>query len=64
MIGGARKIDMQRLRHMKSQGLSSSQIAQRMGVTIGAIHHAVRRLESPPCEVLGGKNNFKKSVDV
>lgn len=38
-----RKLDPLKVRKLKSQGLSNAQIAQRLGVTQGAIYHVLRK---------------------
>jgi transposase len=38
-----RKLDPQKVVKLKQQGLSNSQIAQRLGVTQGAIYHVLRK---------------------
>lgn len=40
-----RKLDPLKVRKLKSQGLTNTQIAQRLGVTQGAIYHVLRKLE-------------------
>jgi len=42
-----RKLDPMKVLKLKRQGLSNSQIAQRLGVTQGAIYHVLRKLN--PC---------------
>lgn len=42
-----RKLDPVKVLKLKRQGLSNSQIAQRLGVTQGAIYHVLRKLN--PC---------------
>ncbi len=37
------KLDPLKVRKLKGQGLSNSQIAQRLGVTQGAIYHVLRK---------------------
>jgi DNA-binding NarL/FixJ family response regulator len=43
-----RKLDPGKVLKLKRQGLSNAQIAQRLGVTQGAIYHALRKLN--PCQ--------------
>jgi len=43
-----RKLDPMKVLKLKRQGLSNSQIAQRLGVTQGAIYHVLRKLN--PCQ--------------
>ncbi len=38
-----RKLDPQKVLKLKQQGLSNNQIAQRLGVTQGAVYHALRK---------------------
>ena len=39
-------IDEKRLAQLQAQGLKNHTIAQRMGVTQGAIYHALRRIKA------------------
>jgi transposase len=41
-----RKLDPLKVRKLKAQGLTNTQIAQRLGVTQGAIYHVLRKLEA------------------
>lgn len=41
-----RKLDPLKVRKLKSQGLTNTQIAQRLGVTQGAIYHVLRKLDA------------------
>jgi transposase len=41
-----RKLDPQKVRKLKQQGLTNTQIAQRLGVTQGAIYHVLRKLDT------------------
>ncbi len=41
-----RKLDPLKVRKLKGQGLSNSQIAQRLGVTQGAIYHVLRKSDA------------------
>ncbi|MHB8742463.1 MAG: winged helix-turn-helix domain-containing protein [Sulfuricaulis sp.] len=41
-----RKLDPVRVWQLKERGLSNSQIAQRLGVTQGAVYHIVRKKDS------------------
>ena len=45
-----RKLDALKVLKLKQQGLSNSQIAQRLGVTQGAIYHVLRKLSVPLME--------------
>jgi len=38
-----RKLDSQKVLKLKQQGLSNNQIAQRLGVTQGAVYHVLRK---------------------
>jgi transposase len=38
-----RKLDPLKVRKLKAQGLTNTQIAQRLGVTQGAIYHVLRK---------------------
>ncbi len=38
-----RKLNPQKVLKLKQQGLSNNQIAQRLGVTQGAVYHALRK---------------------
>jgi predicted XRE-type DNA-binding protein len=38
-----RKLDPQKVLKLKQQGLSNSQIAERLGVTQGAVYHVLRK---------------------
>jgi len=40
-----RKLDPLKVRKLKGQGLSNAQIAQRLGVTQGAIYHVLRKVD-------------------
>lgn len=40
-----RKLDPLKVRKLKSQGLTNTQIALRLGVTQGAIYHVLRKLD-------------------
>lgn len=50
MHGQRRKIDHSRVRALKRRGLTNAQIAQRLGVTPGAIYHVLRQAEDPGSE--------------
>jgi transposase len=41
-----RKLDPLKVRKLKAQGLTNTQIAQRLGVTQGAIYHVLRKLDT------------------
>ena len=41
-----RKLDPQKVLKLKQRGLSNSQIAQRLGVTQGAVYHVLRKFDS------------------
>jgi transposase len=41
-----RKLDPLKVRKLKAQGLTNSQIAQRLGVTQGAIYHVLRKRDT------------------
>jgi len=41
-----RKLDPMKVLKLKRQGLSNSQIAQRLGVTQGAIYHVLRKMDA------------------
>ena len=45
MNGQFRKLDPQKVVKLKRQGLSNSQIAQRLGVSQGAVYQSLRKLE-------------------
>ena len=47
-----RKLDPMRVIKLKRQGLSNSLIAQRLGVTQGAVHHVLRKMD-----VTSGRGN-------
>lgn len=49
-----RKIDDKRVEHLRRAGLSQVIIAMRMGVTQGAIYHALRRIENRKRNASGG----------
>jgi DNA-binding NarL/FixJ family response regulator len=38
-----RKLDPQKVLKLKQQGLSNNQIAERLGVTQGAVYHVLRK---------------------
>lgn len=40
-----RKLDPEKVAKLKRQGLSNSLIAQRLGVTQGAIYHVLRKMD-------------------
>jgi DNA-binding NarL/FixJ family response regulator len=40
-----RKLDPSKVLKLKRQGLSNSQIAQRLGVTQGAVYHVLRKTD-------------------
>jgi hypothetical protein len=40
-----RKLDPTKVRKLKQQGLSNALIAQRLGVTQGAIYHVLRKMD-------------------
>lgn len=46
MAKSFRKLDPLKVRKLKTQGLTNTQIAQRLGVTQGAIYHVLRKLET------------------
>lgn len=46
MAKSFRKLDPQKVRKLKIQGLTNTQIAQRLGVTQGAIYHVLRKLDT------------------
>ena len=46
MAKSFRKLDPLKVRKLKQQGLTNTQIAQRLGVTQGAIYHVLRKLET------------------
>jgi len=48
MAKSFRKLDPLKVRKLKEQGLTNTQIAQRLGVTQGAIYHVLRK--TAPCE--------------
>lgn len=41
-----RKLDPLKVRKLKAQGLTNTQIALRLGVTQGAIYHVLRKLDT------------------
>jgi transposase len=41
-----RKLDPMKVRKLKAQGLTNTQIAQRLGVTQGAIYHVLRKTDT------------------
>ena len=46
MAKSFRKLDPLKVRKLKAQGLTNTQIAQRLGVTQGAIYHVLRKLDT------------------
>ncbi len=44
MYNHYRKLDPSRIRQLKKQGLSNAQIAQRFGVTPGAVYSVLRKI--------------------
>ncbi|BAV32447.1 hypothetical protein SCL_0123 [Sulfuricaulis limicola] len=50
MAKSFRKLDPLKVRKLKQQGLTNTQIAQRLGVTQGAIYHVLRKLDVPGTE--------------
>ena len=46
MAKSFRKLDPLKVRKLKAQGLTNTQIALRLGVTQGAIYHVLRKLEA------------------
>lgn len=46
MAKSFRKLDPFKVRKLKQQGLTNTQIAQRLGVTQGAIYHVLRKLDT------------------
>ena len=51
-----RKLDPVKVIKLKRQGLSNSLIAQRLGVTQGAVYHVLRKMDFP-----GGCGNDMES---
>jgi transposase len=53
MHGQYRKLDLSKVLTLKRQGLSNQQIAQRFGVTYGAVYYFLRRARAgqPACEM-------------
>ena len=49
-----RKLDPQKVLKLKQRGLSNSQIAQRLGVTQGAVHHVLRKCDPLKKKTLDG----------
>lgn len=47
-----RKLDPMRVVKLKRQGLSNALIAQRLGVTQGAVYHVLRKMD-----ITGGRGN-------
>ena len=45
MAKSFRKLDPIKVRKLKQQGLTNTQIALRLGVTQGAIYHVLRKLD-------------------
>lgn len=43
MYGRYRKVDPSKIRTLRRQGLSNTQIAQRLGVSLQVIHYALRK---------------------
>ena len=50
MAKSFRKLDPLKVRKLKAQGLTNTQIAQRLGVTQGAIYHVLRKPDTHPTE--------------
>jgi transcriptional regulator len=46
-----RKLDPMKVLKLKQQGLSNSQIAQRLGVTQGAVYHVLRKTDFRKTEI-------------
>ena len=46
MAKSFRKLDPLKVRKLKQQGLTNTQIAQRLGVTQGAIYHVLRKTDT------------------
>ena len=46
MAKSFRKLDPMKVRKLKAQGLTNTQIAQRLGVTQGAIYHVLRKTDT------------------
>lgn len=47
-----RKLDPSKVLKLKRQGLSNSQIAQRLGVTQGAVYHVLRKTDLRKLETM------------
>jgi len=47
-----RKLDPMKVLKLKQQGLSNSQIAQRLGVTQGAVYHVLRKTDFRKTEIV------------
>lgn len=59
---GQTKIDLEKVLKLRAQGLSSSIIARRLGVTNGAIYHVFRRHEAKNQTRKDTKNLAKDQV--